>query len=126
MAGSKRWFNYILDDGTVVGAQLDESNTEAINGTAANVPGAATAATRNYPSGTKLRSIYYSSTDGNRIIRCVALNATIYAGIPAANRTIPDPLNPGNTLTFLRKRPEVSRSPNFAADTGLTDGDSPG
>jgi hypothetical protein len=124
MAGSRRWFSYVLDDGTTVGVNLDESNTEAINGAAANVPPAASAPTRNYPSGTRLRSIYYSSADGNRVIRCVALNATIYAGIPANLRTITDPIS-GGTLSFLRKSPERVKAPTFF-DTGLNDGDAPG
>jgi hypothetical protein len=125
MAGSKRWFNYTLDDGTNCGIFLDESNTEALNGGAANVPSAAARPTRNIPKGTKPRSIYYQSADGNRVIRCIALNATIYAGVPAALGTITDPLG-GGTLTFLRKRPEVVKAPAFGVDTGLTDGDTPG
>lgn len=125
MAGSKRWFIYTMDDNSTVGVLLDESNTEVINGGAANPPNAGTSPTRQAPKGTKLRSIYYASPDGNRIIRCVALNPTIYSAIPANQRTIPDPLGSGN-LSFIRKRPEVTRVPAFGTDTGLTDGDSPG
>lgn len=125
MAGSKRWFSYTLDDGSTCGVFLDESNTEVINGGAANPPPAISAPTRNYPSGTRLRSIYYASADGNRVLRCIALNQTIFAAIPASLRTIPDPLTTGATLTFIRKRGEVVRTPAFGADTGLTDGDSP-
>lgn len=124
MAGSKRYFVYTLDDGTTAGVLLDESNTEAINGAAANPPAAASAPTRSVPAGTKLRSIYYQSSDGLRTIRCVALTAAIYNAIPASNRTITDPLTPANTLTFKYKRPEVVRVP-FFGDTGLLDGDNP-
>lgn len=126
MAGSKRWFAYTMDDGTVVGVQLDESNTEAINGTAANNP--ATAPVRQAPKGTRLRYITYRSADGLRKIRCVALNQTVYNAIPAANRTISNPIGgtgPGSgTLTFDNKTPERVRVPKFG-DTGLTDGDTP-
>lgn len=124
MAGSKRWFVYTLDDGTSTGVLLDESNTEGINGGAANTPLAATAPTRQAPKGTKLRSIYYASADGNRVIKVVALNPTIYSAIPGTFRTITDPLG-GGTLNFIRKRPEVVKAPAFGVDTGLTDGDNP-
>lgn len=128
MAGSKRWFNYTLDDGTNVGIQADESNVEAVNGGASNDPPALTAPTRQAPKGTKLRTVYYANTAGTRTIAIPVLNQTIYNGIPANFRTIPDPLGgatPG-TLTFVRKRPEISKVPKFSVDTGLTDGDSPG
>jgi hypothetical protein len=125
MAGSKKWFNYQMDDGTNVGVLLDESNTEAVNGAAANTPPAATAPTRQVPRGTRLRSIYYENTDGTRVIKVVALNPTIYGGVPANLRTITDPITGTGNLTFVRKRPEVVKSPVFGTDTGLTDGDNP-
>jgi hypothetical protein len=125
MAGSKRWFQYTLDDGTNVGVLLDESNTEVINGGIANPPPVASAPTRQVPKGTKLRSIFYTSPDGNRVIRCIALTPTIYNGIPANLRTIPDPLGGPAPLTFIRKNPEKVKTPAFAVDTGLNDGDTP-
>ena len=124
MAGSKRWFSYQLDDGTNGGVFLDESNTETINGGASNTP-LAGAPTRQVPKGTRLRAIYYKSTDGNRTLKIYALNQTIYSAIPANLRTIADPLTPGQNLVFDRKRPEITRAPAFGIDTGLTDGDNP-
>jgi hypothetical protein len=124
MAGSKRWFSYQLDDGTTAGIFLDESNTEAVNGGAANPPAVTSRPTRNIPAGTKARSVFYQSVDGNRVIKITVLNPTIYNGIPANLATIPDPLGTG-TLAFLRKRPEIVRSPNFGVDTGINDGDTP-
>jgi hypothetical protein len=126
MAGSKRWFLYVMDDGTQVGIQADESNIKAINGGAANVPPVASRPTRTAPAGTKLRFVQYVSTDGNRRIRVPCLTQTIYGAIPAALGTITDPITTANTLSFDLKRAEVVRSPKFGADTGLTDGDSPG
>jgi hypothetical protein len=127
MAGSKRWFQYTLDDGTNVAVQLDESNTEAVNGAVANIP--ASPPTRQAPKGTKLRTITYASADGLRKIRCVALNNTIYGAIPASLGSIPNPLpaagGGGGTLFFDSKQPERVRSPKFRSDTGLNDGDSP-
>lgn len=124
MAGSKKWFVYTPDSGqptTGYGILLDESNTEAINGTAAAPPTAANAPLTGMPKTIKPRRIYYQSNDGNRVISCVALNTTIYNSIPANFRTIPDPIGGGN-LTFVRKSCEKFASPNFG-DTGLTDGD---
>jgi hypothetical protein len=130
MAGSLRWFNYVLDDGSNCGVFLDESNTEQINGGAANIPPVGTRPTRQRPNGTRLRYILYKSTDGNRAIKCVALNPTIYGAIPASFATLPNPLPPttgpgSGQLVFWDKIPERTRPPRFGADTGITDGDSP-
>lgn len=124
MAGSLKWFQYQLDDGTNVGILADESNVELVNGSAANTPPPASAPTRQAPKGTRLRYVFYSSVDGDRTIKIAALTPTIYNGIPANFRTITDPLG-GGTLTFVRKRPEIVKSPVFGVDTGLTDGDNP-
>lgn len=131
MAGSLRWFRYTLGDGENVGVFLDESNTERINGGTANVPPVAQRPTRTRPVGTRLRTIIYKTQDGLRTIRIVALNDTIYNAIPATLATIPNPLDPaGNTgggqLVFWDKVPERVRPVRFGADTGLTDGDTPG
>ncbi len=129
MAGSRRWFAYTLDDGTVVGINADESNVEAVNGGQANVP--TLAPSRQAPKGTKLRSVVYQSADGLRNIRIPVLTGTVYAAIPANLATIPNPLQAsgtqgGGTLSFASKTPEKVRPPKFLADTGLTDGDTPG
>jgi hypothetical protein len=126
MAGSKRWFVYTMDDGTNVGIIADESNTEAVNGGAANPPTAGSAPTRQLPKGTKIRSVYYANAAGTRVIKIAVLNQTIYNGIPANFATITDPITGTGTLGFLRKRPEIVKAPAFGIDTGLTDGDSPG
>jgi hypothetical protein len=130
MAGSKRWFQYTLDDGSNCAVFLDESNTEALNGGAANTPPVGSRPTRTRPVGTKLRTIVYQSADGLRKIRCVALNATIYGAVPAALGTIPNPLpasgtQGGGNLVFYDKTPERVRAVRFGVDTGLTDGDVP-
>lgn len=127
MAGSKRWFRYDASTGNPTNGfaiLLDESNTEAVNGGAANPPALTARPLTQIPKGYKPRRIYYQSADGNRVISCVALNETIYNAIPANQGTIPNPIG-GGTLTFLRKTPEEVRLPNFGADTGLDDGDSP-
>ena len=127
MAGSRRWFQYTLDDGTAVGIQADESNVEAVNGGVANIP--ASPPTRQAPKGTRLRAVRYRSSDGKRVITIPVLNSTVYGAIPASLGTIPNPLGAtgegGGTLSFDSKTPERVKVPKFAVDTGLTDGDAP-
>lgn len=125
MAGSKRWFVYVMDDGTEVGILADESNVETVNGGAAASPSAGTGPTRQLPKGTKVRTVSYSNSAGTRTIRIPVLNQTIYSGIPANLATITDPIAGTGNLTFLRKRPEIVKPPVWAVDTGLDDGDNP-
>jgi hypothetical protein len=128
MAGSRRWFQYTLDDGTAVGIQADESNVEAVNGGNANVP--ASPPTRQAPKGTRLRAVRYRSSDGKRVITIPILTSTVYASIPASLGTISNPLGAtgegGGTLYFDSKIPEKVKVPKFAIDSGLTDDDTPG
>jgi len=120
MAGSKLWFAYTTDAGTVYGINLDEDNTKEINGAVGRpLPAGLTDA---LPRNIKPRRVYYKSAEGNRTISCVALTPAVYAGIPAAHATIPDPINTTNdALLYLRKAPEVTRGIT-RGDSGLTDG----
>lgn len=121
MAGSLKWFVYTTDDGQDFAIKLDESNTEAINGS-----------TQDYVSGLSLmyalprnlrpRELLYSTANRARTIRCVALTATIFANAPANVPTIVDPID-GSTLVLRAINPEKIRNLPFAADTGLTDSD---
>jgi hypothetical protein len=122
MAGSKRVFQYTADDATLYAIQLDESNTEAINGAGANVPAVASRPRYFIPSGMKPREVFYKSADGTRTIRVIALTAAVFNAIPTTFATIPDPITPANTLSFVRKNAEKSKRP-FWGDTGITDGD---
>lgn len=131
MAGSLRWFAYQADGGTLYGAFLDESNTETVNGGAANTPPAGTAPVIQTPKGMRKRFAVYASADGARVIRVVCLNPTIYNAIPAnLNKITPQFPYPttqpgGGDLFFQYKRPEIIKQPKFGTDTGLTDGDVP-
>ena len=122
MAGSNKWFVYTTDDGTDYAIQLDESNTEAVNGATQDYV-AGVAFKYSVPKNLRPRTAYYASPDGNRKIRCVALTQTIYNGIPANVTSINDPITPTATLNLVRIRPEVISPLPFANDTGLTDGD---
>jgi hypothetical protein len=121
MAGSRKWFVYTTDSGNDFAIQLDESNTESVNGAAQDfVDGLAIA--NAVPRNIKPREIFYSNAAGTRIIRCVALTQAIYNGaISGGVATIPDPLG-GGTLSLVRANGERLRIP-YAVDTGLNDGD---
>lgn len=124
MAGSIKWFVYTDDAGNDFALRLDESNTEAVNGgTQDFVTGLSL--TNALPRNIKPRELFYSNTERTRVIRCVALTPTIYAGVVGgtAAQTIPDPIAGGTaTLGFLRANGERRTLP-VPVDTGLDDGD---
>jgi hypothetical protein len=121
MAGSKKWFVYTSDDGTDFAINLDESNTEAVNGSTQDYV-AGTAFRYSVPRNLRPRTAVYANAAGTRTIRCVALTPAIYNGIPANVTSITDPID-GGTLGLVRIRPEVISPLPFANDTGLDDGD---
>lgn len=121
MAGSIKWFRYETDNGSEFAIELDESNTEAINGTEQDFVDATTLIFA-LPKNIIPRYAFYESADKNRVIRCVALTRAIYNSLVTNVRNIPDPIDPDETLTLVRIRPEVIRLP-YPQDTGLTDGD---
>lgn len=119
MAGSLRNFQYTADNDDIFLFRADESNTEAVNGTQANIQ-AGNATLPGIPRGFRMRTVTYGNATRTRTIKCYASTVAIYNNPPA---TIPDTLGSGN-LTLLRKNPErVRLYPNF--DTGLDDGDQP-
>lgn len=122
MAGSRKWFVYTADNGTDFGIQLDESNTEAVNGgtqdyaDGVSIPFA-------LPRNIKPRRVFYTNATRTRTISCVALTPTIYAGlIDGGVPTITDPIAGTGTLGFVRAKGEEITLP-IPLDTGLTDGD---
>lgn len=122
MAGSRKWFAYTDDLGTTFAIQLDESNTEAVNGgtndliDGANVPNAV-------PRNIKPRAVYYTNVDRTRTIRCVCLTPTIYSGVIAGGvPTITDPIAGTGSLGLIRSEGERRTLP-IPLDTGLNDGD---
>lgn len=121
MAGSIKWFIYDADDGTQFAIELDESNTEAINGTTGDYVDA-TAITYAIPKNLTPRFAYYRSDDGARTLRTVALTPGIYNDLLTNTRTITDPIDDTQTLTLVRLRPEKLRIP-YPQDTGLDDED---
>lgn len=124
MAGSIKNFVYTDDVGQTYGITLDESNTEAINGTDGDLPTGSTS-TVTVPRNIKVREVFYADAARNRTIRCVPLTPTAYTNIlnGTGPQTIPDLLGEENaTLDLVRANGERRRI-LFGADTGLTDGD---
>jgi hypothetical protein len=120
MAGSLRNFQYTDDADNIYLYRADESNTEAVNGTAANIA-SGNENNPGVPRSIKPRRVYYANADRTRTISVVAATLDVYNAPPT---TITDPIAGSGNLTLVRKRPEVSRLfPNV--DTGLTDGDTP-
>jgi len=124
MAGSLKDFEYTTDSGSVFAINLDESNTEAVNGATGDYTDTSTAIFR-LPGNIVPRRAYYSSPTGDRVIQCVVLTQAIYNALAATTPTIIDPLDAGGTATLrlTRIRPEMINRLPRPDDTGLTDGD---
>jgi len=122
MAGSLKWFVYTDDRGNDFALKLDESNTEAVNGSSQDfIDG--NALVNALPRNIKPRRLYYSNISRTRTISCVALTPTIYTGaLTGGVPTISDPLTANADLSLVRGRGEEIRIP-FAFDSGLQDGD---
>lgn len=123
MAGSRKNFFYTDDTGQAYAISLDESNTEAINGSDGDIPDTSTA-TVLVPPNIKIRTLFYATPNRERTIRCIPLTLARYnAIINGAAPTIPDPIaNDGSILNLVRARGEARRV--FpGVDSGLTDGD---
>jgi hypothetical protein len=123
MAGSRKNFFYTDDTGQAYAISLDESNTEAINGSDGDIPDTSTA-TVEVPRNVKIRELFYATPNRERTIRCIPLTQARYnAVINGAAPTIPDPIaNDGSILNLVRANGERRRV--FpGVDSGLTDGD---
>ena len=125
MAGSKKWFVYTDDAADEHAINLDESNTEAVNGTTGAYPSTG-GPTTSIPRNLRPRELIYSNAARTRNIRVVALTPAIYAGAVAgtSNQTITDPIEGTGNLGLTRATGERRRNPT-PVDTGLIDGDQP-
>jgi hypothetical protein len=122
MAGSLKWFVYTTDAGTDFAINLDESNTEQVNGATQDYV-AGIAIQYSLPRNVTPRYAVYSTADRTRTIKCVALTQTIYGGIITNKTSITDPIGGQQTLNLVRLVPEKIRRLPVAFDTGLDDGD---
>lgn len=116
---------YTDDSGANFVINLDESNTEAVNGntgvlTTANNP-------KNFiPRNVQPRELFYTNSAKTRTIRCVPLTPAIYSALLTPPfPPLPDPIDSGGpALQLGRANGERRRIPN-PTDTGLIDGDQP-
>lgn len=120
MVGSRKYFVYTDDEGTDFAAQLDESNTEAVNGAVQDMPDVPVT-TNEIPRNIKPRTLVYKNADGTITRRVVALTQAIYNGAPTAAASVNFGA-PAGTLSLKERIPERRRVP-FGFDTGQTDGD---
>jgi len=121
MAGSKKYFVYTTDSAVEFAALLDESNTEAVNGTTGDYT-STTAIEFTIPKNVRPRKAVYANAAGTRKISCTVLTQDAYTTIQTDKPTIPDPIAGSGTLALVQKIPERVTIP-IAADTGLNDGD---
>jgi hypothetical protein len=121
MTGSRKWFVYTTDAGEDFALQLDESNTEAVNGETqdyadgTNIPNA-------LPRNIKARYVEYTDTLRRQKVKCIALTQAIYQGLINGDVASIDNPNGGGQLNFIAAVGEARRLP-FSVDTGLIDGD---
>lgn len=127
MAGSKRAFNYILDNGLQIAVVLDESNIEEVNagGLAAPSVGAII-----FPVASKLRYALYSNADGSITRKIPVLSLANLATIPPVLTTFVGPgSGAGGGTTAVQLGLSTTRGEQFqryrGGDSGLNDGDIP-
>lgn len=126
MAGSRKWFVYTTDDAQDFAIQLDESNTEAVNGGTQDYPDTGVTLLYSVPKNVIPRFFEYQNLAGTRKIKCVALTKTIYDAIISGTTpvaTITDPIEPTQTLYLTAGKGEQFRFRPRGQDTGLNDGD---
>lgn len=122
MAGSKKYFAYTTNAGDVYALLADESNTEAVNGSANDLLANATV---KYwlPRNVRPRAAVYGNTAGTRTIRCYCLTGTIFNDVQSVTPSITDPIAGSGSLNLIRLEPERIRLLPVGEDSGLNDGD---
>lgn len=125
MAGSRKDFLYTDDSGSVYAINLDESNTEAVNGNAGTITTANNPRIF-VPRNVKPRELFYGNAARTRRIRCVALTPTIYGALLTPPfPPIPDPIDATAPQLQLQSANGERRRIPSPIDTGLLDGDQP-
>lgn len=130
MAGSKKQFLYVSDDGTTqFNIVADESLTEAVNGSLTAAQQAPLDGLVVLPCATRCRSATYRSDDGLISRKAIVLRPSVVSSLPptiSVRAGSGAGADAGGAVTLRLKRPrseQFSRAAN--ADTGLTDGDNP-
>lgn len=131
MAGSKRQFKYVTDDGaTQFNIVADESLTEAVNAALTAAEQAPLPGLVVLPCATRCRSVTYRSADGLYTRRAIVLQPGVLSALPAtiAIRSGSGAgSDAGGTVTLELKRPRIEQfSRGSSGDSGIIDGDNPG
>lgn len=120
MSGSIKWFKYTSTvTGEVYAFRADESNIEAIGGTAADYADADTSPIEGIPRNLKPRALYYVTADGRRSKTIIAPTEAIWAN--PTNPIAPDGAG-GDSFRLKSVKGEQYTAP-LGFDTGLNDGD---
>lgn len=122
---SRRWFRYVVDDGTFLAVNRDESTTELLNPAAAasaNPTGLAPLSLGFKPRKILLKSAAGNSKSGTILTR--AAYDAIQIGTTFTEPTFGE-TTAGTVFTVVLKNPEVVRGRPTALDTGMIDGDQP-
>lgn len=131
MAGSKKQFKYVCDDGaTEFNIVADESITEAVNAALSAAELAPIDSVVVLPCATRCRSVTYRSDDGTVSRKAIVLQPGVLLALPAAISVrggSGSGSDAGAAVTLRLRRPraeQFSRGSN--ADSGQIDGDNPG
>jgi len=124
MAGSRRWFRYVADDGTAYAIERDESNVELVNLTA-DTTAAIPAAT--IPSNLSPRRVTLTNADSTvtrsipilTLARYTALNGTPTFALNGFD------VDDGENTNITSKTGEKLRRIPRTIDSGKNDGDNP-
>lgn len=130
MAGSKKQFKYVCDDGaTEFNIVADESITEAVNTSLSAAELAPIDGVVVLPCATRCRSVTYRSDDGTISRKGIVLQPDVLLALPATISVrggSGSGSDAGEAVTLRLRRPraeQFSRGSN--ADSGQIDGDNP-
>lgn len=121
MGGSRKWFVYTTDNGTDFAIEADESNVEAFAAGTQDYPEVGNPPIFAIPKNVRPRHAVFAGAILGSTIKVPIITQTIYNSLTGTS-TMVDPLDSGNTLALLYKRPERIRLPK-GKDTGKVDGD---
>lgn len=131
MAGSKRQFRYVCDDGaTTFNIVADEDQTEFVNGVLLSTETAPLPGVVVLPVATKCRYARYKSADGLYTRKVIVLRPSVVASLPPSFQTRVSGGDPAQAAVLVTLNLVKSNAEKFPrgnpADTGLNDGDNPG
>jgi hypothetical protein len=130
MAGSKKQFKYVTDDGTTAfNITADESVTEAINTSLTAAELQPLDGIVVLPCATRCRSATYRSDDGLITRKGIVLQPSVLTSLPTTitvRSGSGSGTDAGAAVTLRLRRPRAEQfSRGVNADSGQTDGDNP-